>query len=104
MGCSLGPILANIILTEFEKIVVSDLIRSRIIKFYKGYVDDTFVLIKPCDIPTVLTKFNQFDINLKFTADTFPDGMVHFLDIEISQDGTDVYRKDTHTGQYTHFL
>ena len=33
MGCSLGPILANTILTEFEKIVVSDLIRSGIIKF-----------------------------------------------------------------------
>ena len=103
MGCSLGPVLANIILTEFEKIVASDLIGSGIIKFYKRYVDDTLVLIKPCDIPTVLTKFNQFDKNLKFTVDTFGDGLVHFLDITISQDGTDVYRKDTHTGQYTHF-
>ena len=103
MGCSLGPVPANIILTVFEKIVVSNLIHSSIIKFYKRYVDDNFVLIKPCDIPTVLTKFNQFDKNLKFTVDTFPDGLVHFLDIKISQDGTDVYCKDTHTGQYTQF-
>ena len=58
MRSSLGPVLANIILTEFEKIVASDLIGSGIIKFYKRYVDDTLVLIKPCDIPTVLTKFN----------------------------------------------
>ena len=51
----------------------------------------------------MLTKFNKFDKNLKFTVDTFPDGNIHFLDIKISADGTDVYRKDTHTGQYTHF-
>ena len=25
------------------------------------------------------------------------------LDIKISTDGTDIYRKDTHTGQYMHF-
>ena len=103
MGCSLGPVLANIILTEFEKTVVSDLIRSGIIKFYKRYVDDTLVLIKPSDIPLVLNKFNQFDKNLKFTVDTFPDGLIHFLDIKISPAGTDVYLKNTHTGQYTHF-
>ena len=28
---------------------------------------------------------------------------VHFLDLEISQSGIDIYRKPTHTGQYTHF-
>ena len=99
MGCSLGPVLANIILTEFEKTVVSDLIRSGIIKFYKRYVDDTLVLIKPSDIPLVLNKFNQFDKNLKFTVDTFPDGLIHFLDIKRSPAGTDVYIKNTHTRQ-----
>jgi hypothetical protein len=41
--------------------------------------------------------------NLNFTVDTFPDGaVVHFLD-KVSVDGTDIYRKDTHTGQYSHF-
>ena len=103
MGSSLGQVLANIILTELEKTVVSDLIRCDTIKFYKRYVDDTPLLINPSDIPTVLAKFNEFHKNLKFTADIFPDGVIHFLDIKISVDGTDVYRKDTHTGQYTHF-
>ena len=41
MGSSLGPVLANIIMTELEKIVVSDLINSGVIKFYVRYVDDT---------------------------------------------------------------
>ena len=80
-----------------------NLINSGTIKFYKRYVDGTLLLIKPSNIPTLLKMINNFDKNLNFTADTFPDGIVHFLDIKISADGTDIYRKATHTGQYTHF-
>ena len=29
--------------------------------------------------------------------------MLHFLDMKVSVDGTDIYRKETQTGQYTHF-
>ena len=99
---SFGPI-ANIILTELEKVIVDDLVRSGIVKFYRRYVDDTLVLIKPSDIPFVLNKFNSFDKNLKFTVDTFQDGTVHFLDLEITDSCIDVFRKQTHSGQYTHF-
>ena len=60
-------------------------------------------MIKPSDISAVLAKFNSFDPNLTFTVDTFSEGIVHFLDIKVSVDGTDIYRKDTHTGQYSHF-
>ena len=52
-------------------------------------VDDTLVLIKP-NIPTVLTKFNKFNKNLKFTVDKFPNGPVHFLDIMTSTNNTDI--------------
>ena len=82
MGSSLAPVLANIILTEFEETVISNLINSGTIKFYKRYVDDTLLLIKPSNIPTLLKLFNNFDKNLNFTVDTFPDGIVHFLDIK----------------------
>ena len=58
MGSCLAPVLANIILTEFEKQIVEDLIKAGTIKFYCRYVDDTLVLIKPCDIPSVLKKFD----------------------------------------------
>ena len=73
-GVSMGsprPVLANIILSEFEKLIVSDLIKSGVIRFYRRYVDDTLVLgfIKPWDIPAVLDKFNSFDKNLQFTVD-----------------------------------
>ena len=80
MGSCLAPVLANIILTEFEKQIVDDLIKAGTIKFYRRYVDDTLVLIKPCDIPSVLKKFNSFDKNLNFTVDKFENGQVHFLD------------------------
>ena len=95
--------LVNIILTEFERLIVSELIADDTIKFYKRFVHDTLVLIKPSDISAVLAKFNSFDLNLTFTVDTFSEGIVHFLDIKVSVDGTDIYRKDTHTGQYSYF-
>ena len=47
--------------------------------------------------------FNSFDKNLNFTVDKFENGKVHFLDLEISESGIDVFRKTTHTGQYTNF-
>ena len=103
MGSCLAPVLANIILTEFEKAIVNDLINTRIIAFYRRYVDNTLVLIKPKDIPFVLNKFNSFDKNLKFTVDNFENGKIHFLDLEISDSGIDTFRKSTHTGQYTRF-
>ena len=64
MGLPLAPILANIIMTEFEKIVVNELLEKGIIKNYMRYVDDTLMLIKPNDIPIVLEKFNSFNKNL----------------------------------------
>ena len=46
---------------------------------------------------------NKFDKNLKFTVDTLEDGLVHFLDLDISGAGIDIFRKNTNTGQYTQF-
>ena len=70
MGSSIGPVLANIILTEFERVIVPELINDGVIKFYKRYVDDALVSIKPSDISTVLAKLNSFDPNLTFTVET----------------------------------
>ena len=103
MGSSLGPAPANMILTEFERFIISELIADGTIAFYKRYFDDTLVLIKPSNMSSVLGKFNSFDPHLKFTVDTFPQGIVHLLYIKVSVDGTDIYRKDTHTNQYSHF-
>ena len=103
MGSPLGPTLANIIMTEFEELIIKPLIDSNKIKFYKRYVDDTLILAKPSDIEHILKQFNSFHTNIQFTVDDFPDNDIHFLDIQIHPTGTTVYRKTTYTGQYTHY-
>ena len=46
MGGSLGPVLANIIMTEFEKVVVENLIKTGTVKLYARYVEDSLLVIK----------------------------------------------------------
>ena len=90
-------------MTDLEKIVVSDLINSGSIKFYIRYVDDTLLLAKEDDSGNIAQQFNAFDDNLKFTIDKFTDNKVHFLDIKIDRNETDLFYKTTHTGQYIDF-
>ena len=67
MGGSLGPLLANIIMTEFEQTVVKPLIDRKLITFYCRYVDDTLLLIKADTIDLILDNFHKFDKNICFT-------------------------------------
>ena len=103
-GSSLGPLLANIIMTEMEKTIKKKFIDDRILLFYGRYVDDKLVVIKREHLELVHSTLNNFDKNLNFTVDTFDDVVPHFLDIEIHHpDGLSIYCKDTNTGQYTHY-
>ena len=103
MGASLGPVLANIIMTELERVVVDDLVNAGTIKFYARYVDDTLLMVKPEDVDSILNRFNGFHQNLEFTVDRFDNVVPHFLDLEIHRSGISIYRKETHTAQFTHF-
>ena len=78
MGSLLSPVLANIIMTEFERVIVEPLIGSGkiLVKF-------------------MFDKFNSFHENIKFLKDRFDDNNIHFLDITIDKN------KPTHTGQYS---
>jgi hypothetical protein len=102
MGSPLGPTLANIIMTNYEDEIVRQLIDSNIIKFYARYVDDTLVLAKPCNIPKIIQTFNSFHPQIQFTFKYFPDNNVQFLDLKINTSDITIFRKMTHTGQYTH--
>ena len=102
MGGSLGPALANIIMTEFEETIVKQLIDRGLITFYCRYVDDTLLLIKPDTTNLILDLFHKFDKDIRFTYDLFENTTPHFLDM-ISTNGFGIYRKDTFTGQYTNF-
>ena len=83
MGGSLGPVLANIIMTECEKVIVGKLVKEGPIKFYVHYVDDTLLVAKRQQIDKVLKAFKGFDKNLKFTVDKFENETPHFKDLGI---------------------
>ena len=53
-------------MTEFQKVVVENLIKTGIVKLYARYVDDTLSVIKRKDIDFILQKLNSFDKRLKF--------------------------------------
>ena len=54
MGGALGPVLANIIMTECEKVIVDKLMKEKVVMFYTRYVGDTLLIIKKRDINYVL--------------------------------------------------
>ena len=51
MGLPLRPVLAIEILTEFEKLVVDNLINNDLIKFYITYVDELSFILDMCMTP-----------------------------------------------------
>ena len=77
-------------MTELEREIIDPLILNGTLKFYTRYVDDTLVLMKPNNVQYVLNKLNSFHKNLKFTVDTFVNDNVHFLDLRIMDNKTDV--------------
>ena len=103
MGSPFWPVLANIIMTELESTIVKELVDKSLVKLYMRYVNDTLLLVKDKDINYIQKRLNSFDKNIKFTVDTFRNGNIHFLDIKVNKNHTDIYYKDTHIGQYASF-
>ena len=104
MGSSFTPVLANIILTELENVVVTPLMKNGILKFYCRYVDDTSVVVKEDQIDKILKAFKSFHNNLRFTVDKSENEHVHFLDLKIMNNGEiNIYFKDTNSGLYINY-
>ena len=63
MSGSLRPVLANIIMTECEKVIVDKLMEDGITKYYERYVDDTrYTTLQS----TLLKTVYSFSLILKF--------------------------------------
>ena len=99
MESPLGPVLANIIMIELEKIIIKDLVDKSLIKVYMQCVIDNLLLVKEKDIKLIHERLSSFDKNIKLSINNFTDGTVHFLDIQINKNHTSIYYKPTHTGQ-----
>ena len=96
-GSSLGPVLANIIMTELEDVIIKPLIADGTIKFYSRFVDDTLLVMKAENVSQVHKALNKFDNNLRFTVDMFQNEIPDILGLELSPDGITIFRKDTNT-------
>ena len=103
MSSPLVSLIPNVKITEIESVFVKDLFSKGYFKFYIRCMDDTLVLIKKSDVPNFLQALNCFHKNLNFTVDTFEERKVHFLDLLIDRNTTDIFYKDIYTGQYINF-
>ena len=59
MGSSMGPLLANTIMTQLEKTVIKPVIEKGTIKLYGFYVDDALFLVKSNDIDRIHKALNN---------------------------------------------
>ena len=103
IGSLLGPVLADIFMTELEKTLLPG-IYIHYIKFWRRYVDDTISYVKIGSIKHVLCLLNSFDENIQFTFESESKGTLPFLDLLLCRNGreltTTVYRKKTNNDIY----
>ena len=105
MASPISTIVANLYMEEFEAKALSTAPHTPPSP-WKGFVGDTFVVIKSVHNDEFLQHINSIDESIQFTAEnTKADGSMPFLDTLVipQSDGslmTTVYRKPTHTDQY----
>ena len=106
MGSPLGPVIANIFMSELEQTLVPTL--SDDVSLWTRYVDDTFSFVRQGSIQKVLDCLNGFHPSIQFTHESEVDGKISFLDVSVSKRedrgfDTAIHRKKTDTNVYIHW-
>ena len=104
MGSPFGPLMANAFLCSIEEKLEQD---NKLPEFYRGYVDDTFAMMKSAPAAEdFLSKLNSCHPSLNFTMELASDNKLPFIGMEVLKKGckleTSVYRKPTNTGLLLH--
>ena len=109
MGSPLGPVLANIFMTELEETIIPYL--QPYLIHWKRYVDDTHAYILTDKIELVISTLNSFHPNIQFTYELEENGKIPFLDVLTTRSNknkntieTTVYRKETNTDIYINWF
>ena len=108
MGSPLGPILANIFISQLENKAITIFTGTKP-AIYKRYVDDCFLLFNDVDDSELFLEYmKNMHANKKFTVETDKDNHTPFLDVLIArtEDGlikTTLYRNPTFTGLYMRY-
>ena len=108
MGSPLGPSLANIFMSYYEKRWLDDCPRDFKPAYYYRYVDDTFLLFESeSHVKLFLDYLNAKHKNIKFTSEIENNNKLPFLDVNVTKTSnefiTSVYRKPTYTGLTTKY-
>ena len=83
--------------------MLSYLNREKTVKKLLSFSKNTMLLIKPEAKQLVLDLFNSFHESLRFTYDRLENEIPDSLNIKMLPQGSTIYRKNTHTGQYVHY-
>lgn len=106
MGSPASPIVADIVMEKLLDTVISNLAVKP--KILTKYVDDLFIILRDSAIDEVLTKFNGFHQNIKFTVEKEINSRLPYLDILIIRGNnglkTDWYQKPTASGRIVNFF
>ena len=78
MGSPLGPILANIFMTELEIAMISSL--GNYLQNWKQFVDDTFAFASPVKIGYIVNQLNSLDENIQLNFEMEEENKLAFLD------------------------
>ena len=82
MGSPISPIVANLYMEDLESKAIQSAPHPP--AFWKRFVDDTFVIIKPFHKQEFLEHINSIDTNIQFTSEeSKEDGSMPFLDMLI---------------------
>lgn len=80
MGSSLGPLLVDIFLIDFENKLLTKLNNNSVV-YYKRYVDDIFVIIKnEYDAHVIKDLLNSCCKSIQYTSELENDTRLPFLD------------------------
>ena len=104
MGSPLGPLFANVFMSNFEK-RHRDKLKELGVNLWLRYVDDIFATLEDIDKATkVLDFLNKQHPNIKFTIEFEANNKLPFLDTTVYRGVTSfhttIHRKKTFTGVY----
>nr|VZI31824.1 unnamed protein product [Spirometra erinaceieuropaei] len=98
MGSPISGLIAEVVLQRIENLVFTKYQP----KFWAGYVDDTFAIVKSSDVEHLKELLNSVNQNIQFTMEAETNNQLPFLDVLVrrcatGQLQTTIFRKATNT-------
>ncbi|XP_030849793.1 uncharacterized protein LOC115927720 [Strongylocentrotus purpuratus] len=108
MGSPVSAVVANLYMESFEEEALDTCPLSCMLRVWKRYVDDTFIIVPISETDKLLKHMNSLEPTIQFTSEIECEGKIAFLDTLVHRHdnhrlSTSVYRKPTHTDQYIAF-